>query len=233
MATKNQYAQGHLQKLTANNHYLNHGYTFTPEVQEVILNQVAPGSKVLEIGCGGGHAASKLASLGYNVTAVDFSSVAVALAKKKYGKTVKFVQGNACSLNFPANYFDAVLSIELIEHLENVDQHLEEVHKVLKPQGYYIFKTPNAFLHNLYYRGDSKIKLFHPSVMSPRSLKKLLHQHNFSAVFFRHKTLPEYQRQKLGKFKALRPFLPLARLFPLHLVPASLQPSIICLAKKQ
>lgn len=233
MATKNQYTKGHLQKLTAKDHYLNWGYTFTPELQEVILKKVALGSRVLEVGCGGGHAAAKLAALGYQVTAVDFSSVAVALAKKNYGKTVKFALGDACCLSFPANSFDAVVSIELIEHLENVGGHLKEVYRVLKPQGCYIFKTPNALLHNLFYWGDSKIKLFHPSVMSIREVKKLLHKHNFSAVFFRHKTLPVYQRQKLEKFKMLRPFLPLARLFPLHLVPASLQPSIICLAKKQ
>jgi len=233
MATKSQYAKSHQEKLADPEHYLNQAYTFTPELQKAILDNVPPRGRILEVGCGGGHAAAKLASFGYNVTAVDFSSVAVSLAKKNYGQTVKFALGDACHLNFPASYFDAVISVELVEHLQNVDQHLKEVQKVLKPGGCYIFKTPNLIFHNLYYWRDGKIKLFHPSVMSTKEVKKLLHKHNFSVVFVKHKTLPAYQRQKLGKFKLLRPFIPFAKWFPLYLVPAYLQPSIICVAKKQ
>ena len=43
----------------------------------------------------------------------------------------------------PDNSFDIIISVENLEHLPNIDQHLFEVKRVLKPNGIYLIKTPN------------------------------------------------------------------------------------------
>ena len=51
---------------------------------------------------------------------------------------------NIESLPYEDN-FDLVFSDNVMEHIENPDQIFSEVHRVLKPGGIFIFKTPNKF----------------------------------------------------------------------------------------
>ena len=52
-----------------------------------------------------------------------------------------------CDLNgpwpYPDNWADVILSVEVIEHLENPWHHLREAKRVLKPSGVLILTTPN------------------------------------------------------------------------------------------
>lgn len=226
------YAENHLKKATDPGHYLNSDHSFTEELLQAILRTVPARSRILEIGCGGGHAAAKLASYGYQVTAIDFSSVAVEHAKKRYGESVRFIEGDACKLNFSTNSFDAVISVDLIEHLFDLDLHLKEVKRVLVNKGVYIFKTPNKIWNDLYYWQKPEAKNFHPSVMTAWQIKKLLRSHGYFATFIKHKVLPDYQLQKLAKIKLLGAFAQKMKKVPLKIVPVWLQPSLICLATK-
>ncbi|MHC5831500.1 MAG: class I SAM-dependent methyltransferase, partial [Nostoc sp.] len=76
--------------------------------------------KVLEIGCGVGDFAIYLANQGANVTAVDFSPIAIAMAKEKsqiQNINVQFQVADAQALPFEANTFDLILSCECLEHV--------------------------------------------------------------------------------------------------------------------
>lgn len=53
------------------------------------------------------------------------------------------VQADACLLPFAENTFDGAVSVFLMEHLEDPARVLREIHRVLKPGGLYLAKTPN------------------------------------------------------------------------------------------
>ena len=66
---------------------------------------------VLELGCGTGNDAARLAGAGYAVTAVDLSGEAIGQARAKFGSLATFVAADITQrLPFPDGSFDAVMS---------------------------------------------------------------------------------------------------------------------------
>ena len=66
---------------------------------------------VLELGCGTGNDAARLAGEGYEVTAVDLSGEAIGRARTRFGPLVRFMQADMTRpLPFPDASFDAVMS---------------------------------------------------------------------------------------------------------------------------
>ncbi len=66
---------------------------------------------ILELGCGTGNDAARLAGEGYSVTAIDLSGEAIGQAQAKFGSTVRFMVADITRrLPFPDDGFDAVMS---------------------------------------------------------------------------------------------------------------------------
>jgi SAM-dependent methyltransferase len=66
---------------------------------------------ILELGCGTGNDAARLADEGYAVTAVDLSGEAIGQARAKFGSLVRFLVADITQpLPFPDGSFDAVMS---------------------------------------------------------------------------------------------------------------------------
>jgi len=96
------------------------------------------GKKVLEIGCGAGIDAIEFARYGAIVTAIDSSEVAVALTRRlaeESGQTIMVVGALANTIPFKDNAFDCVYSFGVLHHLREVGSVLEEIQRVLKPDG--------------------------------------------------------------------------------------------------
>jgi len=66
--------------------------------------RVPKGASIIDIGCGNGFYASKFASSGLNVTAVDLSDTAIEHAKREYGEQVKWIAGDAFALPFDGEF---------------------------------------------------------------------------------------------------------------------------------
>jgi ubiquinone/menaquinone biosynthesis C-methylase UbiE len=115
---------------------------------------VAPGMKVLDVGCGRGEILRHCARLGADAYGVDYAPVAIDLASKivagetqSVGKT-GVAQADAKQLPFPDNRFDRVLMFDVVEHLFpwELDRSLAEVKRVLRPGGAFIVHTaPNVW----------------------------------------------------------------------------------------
>lgn len=108
------------------------------------------GTRVLEIGCGCGDFSLRLLQR-YplaDVTGVDFSDEAIALASAKvpgHNASVRFLVDDAENLHFPAATFDYIISCECLEHVPHPEKMVREMVRVLKHGGGFILTTENYF----------------------------------------------------------------------------------------
>jgi SAM-dependent methyltransferase len=97
---------------------------------------------VLELGCGTGNDAARLARAGYAVTAVDLSRNAIDLARARYGDVADFgVVDVTDGLPFAGGAFDAVMA-NVALHMFRWDATREvfaDVERVLRPGGVFVF----------------------------------------------------------------------------------------------
>lgn len=105
-----------------------------------VLNPLA-GKRVLDLGCGKGRFAARLRALGAEVIGLDRSSAMLA-----GGSGGGRVLGSARRLPFATGAFDAVLAVEVLEHVapEDLDPVLAEAARVLRPGGRLAIVDKNA-----------------------------------------------------------------------------------------
>jgi len=102
--------------------------------------------KILDIGCGDGVLSYMLAKEKAIVSGVDTSDIAIAYAKEKTKKMqIDFRQASAYELPFDDSEFDAIVSSDVIEHLQDVNQYLKEIKRVTKKDGVIVLSTPIRF----------------------------------------------------------------------------------------
>jgi 2-polyprenyl-3-methyl-5-hydroxy-6-metoxy-1,4-benzoquinol methylase len=99
--------------------------------------------KCLDIGPGTGRWVQflKTQTPGY-IAAADISNVALEHCGNLCDKTQK-IDISCEQLDWPKNFFDVILSIEIIEHLVDSEHFVSEVVRVLKPGGVLLLTTPN------------------------------------------------------------------------------------------
>jgi ubiquinone/menaquinone biosynthesis C-methylase UbiE len=101
---------------------------------------------VVEFGCGTGTTALKLASAVARMVASDISPEMIAIGREKAqtdGKAnVEFTVGTPEAAPWSDAEFDAVLAFNLLHLIQTRQSALANVHRVLKPGGLFISKTP-------------------------------------------------------------------------------------------
>ncbi len=102
------------------------------------------GEHLLDIGCGAGTPAIRMAQRsGGRVTGINVSRGQLALATERakaanISDRVSFAYGDAMSLDFPDESFDAATAIEVYAHLANRQQAFHEAARVLRPGGHFL-----------------------------------------------------------------------------------------------
>ncbi|WP_309738666.1 class I SAM-dependent methyltransferase [Chamaesiphon sp. OTE_20_metabat_361] len=92
-----------------------------------------------------------MTKLGYAVVGVEESAAGIALAQKNY-PDCHFIQDSIYEMSSPElqHSFDAVISVEAIEHLFNPKAIVTAAKYCLKPGGKFILTTPyHSYLKNL------------------------------------------------------------------------------------
>jgi demethylmenaquinone methyltransferase/2-methoxy-6-polyprenyl-1,4-benzoquinol methylase len=140
----------------------------TPEnmrEKERIVSLLSNGVKyenLLDIGCGPGTISRDLLAISSRVWGMDISQDMINIAKgifneTQFSETVHFEVGDAEQLRFPDEYFDAVVCVGVLRYLNSWERGLEEIYRVLKPNGvvtvtfYYRF-SPHWFSMYFLYR---------------------------------------------------------------------------------
>lgn len=188
--------------------------------------------KILEVGCGTGAMVNELAGRGYSVIGTDISQEAIKYGRQKY-PGLSLEAGPAQRLPYPPEMFDLVISFDVFEHIPQIDEHLQEVHRVLRPGGYYLFQTPNKYSNILFETLKSRSlgwRRYHPSLHTAGALRRRLGRHHFSAEFVKMNTMNDYSLKKFRRFG-----LPeaLGRRIDFRRLPLWLQTNLYVAAQKQ
>ncbi|MCK4732096.1 MAG: methyltransferase domain-containing protein [Methanophagales archaeon] len=101
-------------------------------------------SKVIELGCGTGWASRRMAKIAIEgeVVGIDLLESMIETAKQFTAKdksrnyeNLSFMVADAESIPYPDNYFDYAISITSFSWWRNPDRGLEEIERILKPDG--------------------------------------------------------------------------------------------------
>ena len=103
---------------------------------------------ILDLGCGGGLVCEPLARLGANITGFDFIKQNIVIAKKHAKDSnlnIKYSHKNLNTFKL-TNKYDAILILEVLEHLDDWKKLISNVKNFLKPKGKIIVSTINRNL---------------------------------------------------------------------------------------
>ena len=155
------------------------------------------GLSVLDIGCGGGILCEPLSRLGAEVTGIDSNEKAIKVAKehaKMKNLKINYINGE---LSEVAKYsFDIITCMEVLEHVENVDQIISMSNDILKKDGIFfgstINKTLSSYLFAIFFaenvlqivpRGTHEWKKFlKPNYVKKQFLKNGFHNFKVQGV---------------------------------------------------
>ena len=104
--------------------------------------------KILDIGCGGGLLSEPMNRLGAEVVGIDASDKNIKVAKlhaKKNNLNIDYLCASPETLKTNTK-FDIILNMEIIEHVENVDNFLKSCSSLLKKNGIMFVATINKTL---------------------------------------------------------------------------------------
>lgn len=104
------------------------------------------GLRVLDIGCGGGLISEPMARLGAEVTGIDASEANIAVARahaRNADLEIDYRQASAEELEASRETFDAVLALEVVEHVSDVDAFLAAAARLVRPGGAIVVSTLN------------------------------------------------------------------------------------------
>jgi SAM-dependent methyltransferase len=107
---------------------------------------LAPGDRVLDVGCGGGRHAFEAYRRGADVVALDRDEAELAKVAAMFGAMIaageagppakaETVCGDALALPFPDDSFDRVIAAEVLEHIPDDRTAIAEIARVLAPGG--------------------------------------------------------------------------------------------------
>ena len=105
-----------------------------------------PGVRVLDLGCAGGFMSEALARRGAQVTGMDPAAGAIAAARRHAAAValdIRYDIGTGEALPYGDAAFDAVVCVDVLEHVSDLPLVLAEVARVLRPGGLFLFDTVN------------------------------------------------------------------------------------------
>ena len=141
-------------------------------------------SVFMEIGPGDCSLAIAIAEIAKQVWAVDVS--AEITKRRSSPSNFRLVLSDGAEIPLPADCVDVAFSYQLIEHLHPIDaqEHIANVHRVLRPGGIYVCVTPNRLTgpHDISKYFDERATGFHMKEYTHWELIQLLGSRPFRKV---------------------------------------------------
>jgi SAM-dependent methyltransferase len=122
--------------------YLRHLFAY-----EFAKSQIPRQARVVEVGCGDGYGADILSRHIDRMVGLDVNDRVVQRATKRYAsENCSFRAYDGVRIPFPDGSFDAALSFQVIEHVEDDSRYVAEIRRVLASSGVLYLTTPNRLL---------------------------------------------------------------------------------------
>ncbi|MBI2576224.1 class I SAM-dependent methyltransferase [Candidatus Woesearchaeota archaeon] len=203
-----------------------------------LIDKISKKEKILEIGCGCGALANHLAAQGYDIAPIELSRSAIRVGKKMF-PGLRIIPMSGDNLKFKDGSFDVVLSFDVLEHIPNTSRHLEEVARVLRDGGKYIFQTPNkitnrlaAFVYNALSGQKRWGTDYHCSLHTYPRLRNALLQKGFQPRFYKMSPVNSHTLRRiqggLGQLPAK-----IFKKFPFRYLPLFFQTNFYVVAVKR
>lgn len=119
-------------------------YWFARRYYAALVRRYAPrdGGRLLEMGCGLGHLLGLLQD-DFQCVGIDLIDYSVEQTRINAPKA-NAIQGDATDFSsFDDNSFSAVVALHLVEHLPDPETTIQDVCRILKPGGLFLFATPH------------------------------------------------------------------------------------------
>lgn len=137
------------------------------------------GADILEIGCSGGHLLEQLCSYGRGkLCGADIVNVTLERLGERLEKrcfSVPLLRFDITDCPLPSESFDIVVALNVLEHIENDENAMSEIARILKPGGAFVFEVPIG--SNLYDDYDRAMRHFRR--YDPKSLSTMFENHGF------------------------------------------------------
>lgn len=138
--SRRQILENHLRLAEREAAYRRHGYDSRRAIRFVLSHLRPAPARVLEIGTGKGRFLTALARRSVRVVTVDPDAAEQRFARLNaayagVGRRIRFVVADGADLPFADASFDAVVSMNALHHIRNLDGVLDEVVRVLRPGG--------------------------------------------------------------------------------------------------
>lgn len=170
-------------------------------------------ASMLDYGCGRGFLIPHLFALGARVSAAEHSPSSVDIVNEMFKGSplwdgAKLVGSHG--LSWDTGVFDMTLAIEVVEHVTEADLSpmLNEMLRVLKPEGFGIFTTPHQenLSDELVHCPNCSVEYHrwqHLRSWSPQELRDTLTEHGFDVVFCRGIDLASFHEQPKRSWQEL------------------------------
>lgn len=145
-------------------------------LSHVLSRYLSKGSKILDIGCNSGVLVEILQNEGYAVCGTDISKEAVEYGKMKGIKNLFTAPG--AKQPFLDQTFDCIMALDVIEHIRDDKEAMEEFARLLRPGGVMIIKVP-AFM---FMWGIQDEVAHHERRYTKKSLNSLINHKVFSVL---------------------------------------------------
>jgi SAM-dependent methyltransferase len=150
-----------------------------------LLRRVAPGDRVLDLGCGDGPFVPVLVERGAKVTGADVAERALERARIN-SPGARYVRVEAHGpFPFADASFDLVWASEVVEHVADTERWVNEVRRVLRPGGRLLVTTPSVGPLRRLAGRDFDPRGQHLRFYTRRSLRDLLEDMGFTDVAVR------------------------------------------------
>jgi SAM-dependent methyltransferase len=160
-------------------------------------------ARILEIGSGRGALLRHLLEQGHSVVGVEINADRIEESRRLYGP-LPITKVDGTRLPFPDASFDILLSFDVFEHIPDSDAHLEEVRRVLAPEGRYLLQTPNKWTNTVFetirWRSFTSWRADHCALHTFGQIRRRFERQGFSVEFADVPVVTDFFRRKIRHY---------------------------------